>query len=64
MKELCDNVDHSEKLIEINKKNAPVLQRRLTWLAEQIVKITKADPLAESAKINVDGLLKKLGIEP
>ncbi len=63
MKELCDNVDHSQKIIEINKKNAPLIQRRLTWLAEQIVKITKADPLADSAKINVDGLLRKLGIE-
>ena len=63
MKELSENVDHPEKIVEINKKNAPLIHRRLTWLAEQIVKITKADPLADSAKINVDGLLRKLGIE-
>ncbi len=64
MKDLCDNVDRPEALVEINKKSAPLLQRRLTWLAEQIVKITKADQSTESAKINVDGLLRKLGIEP
>jgi hypothetical protein len=63
MNELCNNIDNPDKLIEINKKTAPVLQRRLTWLAEQIVKITKSDPNAESSKINVDGLLKKLGIQ-
>lgn len=63
MEELCNNVDKPEQLQEINKKNAPVLHRRLTWLAEQIVKITKTDPNAEAAKINVDGLLRKLGIE-
>jgi hypothetical protein len=62
MNDLCINVDQPEKLVEINKKNAPVLQKRLTWLAEQIVKITKSDPNADAAKINVDGLLKKLGI--
>ncbi len=63
MNELCENVDRPERLVVINKKNAPVLQRRLTWLAEQIVKITKAGGAAEAAKINVDGLLRKLGIE-
>lgn len=62
MNDLCMNVDQPEKLVEINKKNAPVLHKRLTWLAEQIVKITKTDGNAEASKINVDGLLKKLGI--
>lgn len=62
MNDLCLNVDMPEKLAEITKKTAPVLQRRLTWLAEQIVKITKADGNSEASKINVDGLLRKLGI--
>jgi hypothetical protein len=63
MRELCENVDNPEKIQEINKKNAPVIQSRLTWLAEQIVRITKNDPNAEESKINVDGLLRRLGIE-
>lgn len=63
MGELCSFVDQPEKLQEINKKNAPVLQKRLTWLAEQIVKMTKNSSNTEAARINVDGLLKKLGIE-
>lgn len=63
MSELCKNIDQPERLLEINRKNAPVLQRRLTWLAEQIVKITREDSNTEAAKINVDGLLKKLGID-
>lgn len=62
MNDLCMNIDKPEKLVEITKKNAPVLQRRLTWLAEQIVKITKTEGNSEASKINVDGLLKKLGI--
>ena len=62
MSELCSNVDQPEKLQEINRENAPVLQRRLTWLAEQIVKINKSSSTTDDSKINVDGLLKKLGI--
>lgn len=63
MGQMVENIEKPENLTQISKKSAPVLHKRLTWLAEQIVKITKTDSNIESSKINVDGLLKKLGIE-
>ena len=64
MEELCSNIENPEKLAEINKTNAPILHKRLVWLAEQIIKITKAQGGGSGpSAMNVDGLLKKLGIE-
>ena len=63
MGQMVENIENPENLTLINKKSAPVLHKRLTWLAEQIVKITKSDSNTEASKMNVDGLLKKLGIE-
>lgn len=63
MDELCQNVNDPEKLKEYTKKYIPNLQKRLVWLAQQIVTITKGSGSGEEAKINVDGLLKKMGID-
>lgn len=61
--ELCQNVGNPEKLKEVTTNYIPTLQKRLVWLAQQIVSITKGTGAAESSKINVDGLLKKMGID-
>ncbi len=63
MSQMVENIENQESLTRISKESAPVLHKRLTWLVEQIVKINKSDPNAEASKMNVDGLLKKLGIE-
>ena len=63
LQELVDNVGEPEKLKEVTQTYIPTLQKRLVWLAQQIVTITKGAGAAEEAKINVDGLLKKMGIE-
>lgn len=63
MNEMVKNIDKPEVLALISKKSAPVLQKRLTWLAEQIVKLSKSDSNIQASKIDVDGLLKKLGIQ-
>jgi hypothetical protein len=41
---------------------APVLHKRLTWLAKQIVSLTKGTAAEGQAAINVDGILRKMGI--
>ena len=61
--ELCKNVGDPEKLKGVTTNYIPILQKRLVWLAQQIVTITKGAGAAEAAKINVDGLLKKMGID-
>ncbi len=62
MQELVDNVGDDEKLKQVTQDYIPTLQKRLVWLAQQIVSITKGSGKAEEAKINVDGLLRKMGI--
>lgn len=63
LQELVDHVGDAEKLKEVTTSYAPVLQKRLLWLAQKIVTITKGTPAEAQGQINVDGLLKKLGIE-
>ena len=64
LQDFVDNVGNpAEKIEEITKGYVPVLQKRLVWLAQQIVTKTKGSLNPEQAKINVDGLLKKMGIE-
>lgn len=63
LEELIANVDDHEKLKEVTKNFLPTLQKRLVWLAQQIVNITKGSGASEQAAINVDGLLKKLGFD-
>ncbi len=62
MEELINNVESPEKVMEINKTSAPLLQKRLMWLAGQIVQITKSQTGVEPPAMDVDGLLKKLGV--
>ena len=59
---LCKNIQYPEKLEEVTKSFGPMLQKRLVWLAQQIVSLTKGGE-AGQAIINVDGLLKKMGID-
>ncbi|MGE3610588.1 MAG: hypothetical protein AB7I27_13440 [Bacteriovoracaceae bacterium] len=61
MEELCENIGDSEKLNSVTKEYIPTLQKRLIWLAEQIVNKTKGSNV--QAAINVDGILKRMGIE-
>ncbi len=63
LSDLCENVGDPEKLKVVTMTYIPTLQKRLVWLAQQIVTITKGTGAAEQAKINVDGLLKKMGID-
>lgn len=62
VEELVDNIEDEGKLKEVTKNYIPVLQKRLIWLAQQIINQTKGTEAGES-KINVDGLLKKLGLD-
>lgn len=63
LEEMIANVGDEEKLKEVNKSSAPLLQKRLVWLAQKIVSFTKGTEGGEQAAINVDGLLRKLGID-
>ena len=63
LQDLVDNVGDSEKLKEATKGYVPVLQSRLIWLGQKIVAAAKATPGSDQGQINVDGLLKKLGID-
>lgn len=62
MQEITDNIDNQTKLREATQEYLPVLQKRLVWLAQQIISMTKGSSAGEST-INVDGLLKKLGLD-
>lgn len=57
---LCANVGDEDKAQKAIQDFAPALQKRLTWLAEQIVKLTKDAP--DTSAINVDGILKRMGL--
>ncbi len=61
MEELCEHVDQTDKVEATLQGFGPVLQKRLTWLAEQIVKFSKGS--TAEASINVDGILRRLGIK-
>jgi hypothetical protein len=63
LQELCDNVGDALKIKEVTHGYIPTLQKRLIWLAQQILTITKGADHVEQSKINVDGLLRKLGFE-
>lgn len=63
LQELVDNVGDAMKIKEVTHSYIPTLQKRLIWLAQQILTITKGADHVEQSKINVDGLLRKLGLE-
>lgn len=63
LEDLTQHCDDPEKVKEVTQAFIPPLQKRLVWLAQQIVTITKGAGAVDQAKINVDGLLKKLGID-
>jgi hypothetical protein len=63
LQDLVDNVGEPEKIKEVMSAYGPVLQKRLVWLAQKIVTITKGTPSETQGQINVDGLLEKLGIK-
>lgn len=63
LQELVDNVNDTMKIKEVTQSYIPTLQKRLIWLAQQILTITKGADHVEQSKINVDGLLRKLGLE-
>lgn len=63
MEELCNNVGDDGKIKDLTKGYIPVLQKRLTWLAHQIVSLTKGGAAESESKINVDGILRRMGIE-
>lgn len=62
IEEICEHIDNEQKLKDVTQSYIPVLQKRLVWLAQQIINQTKGTEAGES-KINVDGLLKKLGFD-
>jgi hypothetical protein len=62
MGDLIENIDHPERLEEINRTSGKILHKRLTWLAQQIVEINKRQTGTEPPAMDVDGLLKKLGV--
>jgi hypothetical protein len=64
MEDLADNVGEPDKIQQVTQKYIPVLQKRLTWLAGQIVDLTKKSPgKGNMSQINVDSLLKGFGID-
>ncbi len=63
LQELVNNVGNPEKVKSMTRDYIPTLQKRLVWLAQQIVAISKSKDIKEKAQINVDGLLKKIGID-
>ncbi len=60
LEKLCSLVDDEVKAEESIKDFSPILQKRLTWLAEQIIKSSKDS--ADTSSINVDGILKRMGL--
>lgn len=63
LEDLVLHCEDPEKVKEVTQSYIPTLQKRLVWLAQQIVTITKGGGAVDEAKINVDGLLKKMGID-
>ncbi len=62
MEEMITHVGDAEKLKGVTEGMGPILQRRLVWLAQQIVNLTKGEDVTQATTINVDGILKKMGI--
>lgn len=62
LQDLVTHVESPKKVREVTRGYVPVLQKRLVWLAGQIVALTKGQDEV-SATINVDGLLKKMGLD-
>jgi hypothetical protein len=63
LQELVTNVNDPQKVMTMTRGYIPTLHKRLLWLAEQIVAIYKNRDIKDKAIINVDGLLKKLGVD-
>ncbi len=63
LQDLITHVGDSEKIKSVTNGYVPVLQKRLVWLAQQIVHLTKGKNEESKEVINVDGLLKKMGIK-
>jgi len=61
LEDLVKYCDDPAKIAEVKKTYIPTLQKRLVWLAQQIVTLTKGSGV--ESKINVDGLLKRMGID-
>lgn len=61
LQELVDNVGDAQKIKDVTQSYIPTLQKRLIWLTSQILTFTKGADHVEESKINVDGLLRKLG---
>ncbi len=62
IEEILENLEDENKLKEVTKNYIPVLQKRLMWLAQQIINQSKANG-GGPEMINVDGLIKKLGLD-
>lgn len=60
IEKLCQNIENESTTKSLLVDYVPVLQKRLTWLAQQIVKLTKNSK--ETTAINVDGILRKMGL--
>jgi hypothetical protein len=63
LQDLVTHVESPSKVKEVTRGYVPVLQKRLVWLAGQIVALTKGQDGSSNAVINVDGLLKKMGLD-
>ncbi len=63
LQDLVTHVESPQKVKEVTRGYVPVLQKRLVWLAEQIVILTKGKASGDKAAISVDGLLKKMGLD-
>lgn len=62
LEELCQNVGDEDKIRNHSNNYIPLLQKRLTWLAKQVVELTKGTSAEAQSTINVDGILKRMGI--
>lgn len=60
---LCKNIGNQASLNGVMSTDIPLLQKRLTWLAQQIVNLTKGTGVEAQGQINVDGILKRMGID-
>ena len=63
IRELVESVEDTAKIKEVTANFIPTLRKRLMWLAQQIIDTTKTDKTSDQSKINVDGLLKKMGFD-
>lgn len=63
MEDLCEHVGEPDKLKKVTQSYIPTLQKRLVWLAQQIVTITKGASQTTKSEFDVDGILRRLGID-